>query len=362
MSWEQFFGKGFELTEAEVQKVSWDMIKQYRALDRDIQKEMAFWYSKYLTNKDPKNYYNIMIQYTRVQRMGAEIQRIYNGYGRTLDALQGSGQKLALTNKYYRGLYNLQYLSAQGVEIAFGIVPEFLVEWSVYGTENVWNSISAVARKKIADTYGTLSAYQPRGGTLTDLLVRNRQAELQQIRQTITSGLMRGESFNKTAKAVHKIIGLEQKAQGRIGFTGAKGDAIRIVRTEGTRNLNAGNWALDNFAISQGVEMFRDWLATLDTRTRQSHARLDGVRKKVDEEFFIGSDGSLFPGGFDLAKNNVYCRCTTISTPKGISPELRRGRNPVTGKNEVFSYTSFDAWASKNNLQYNKSGRLVKRS
>jgi uncharacterized protein with gpF-like domain len=135
-------------------------------------------------------------------------------------------------------------------------------------------------------------------------------------------------------------------------------NAMRIVSTETTRAMNAGSFASTQYLASTGTDVKKRWIATLDGRTRDSHAHLDGKTIDVDDYFHIGMDSALYPGGFSDVKNNARCRCTTIDVINGESPALRTGRNPVTGEHEVFDYKDFDQWKKDNGLKTNVYGEI----
>ena len=64
-----------------------------------------------------------------------------------------------------------------------------------------------------------------------------------------------------------------------------------------------------------GIELLKVWLATPDSRVRDSHARLDGEERKTDDEF---SNGCRYPGDPNGEPEEVWnCRCTLISQVKG---------------------------------------------
>lgn len=52
------------------------------------------------------------------------------------------------------------------------------------------------------------------------------------------------------------------------------------------------------------------------------------------------------------------CRCSLGDMMGDWSPQARRGRNPTTGENEVFSYKDFDKWRQDNGLEKNKYGEI----
>ena len=106
----------------------------------------------------------------------------------------------------------------------------------------------------------------------------------------------------------------------------------------------------------------RIWNATLDSRTRATHARLDNKPEDRKGFWHIGDDKAMNPGGFGKVGNNINCRCRFFESINGSRPEIRRGRNPETGENEIFEYKDFDKWAEDNNMTRNKSGKLVQKS
>lgn len=84
--------------------------------------------------------------------------------------------------------------------------------------------------------------------------------------------------------------------------------AEAIARTETMRAYNAGSTEIyrDN-----GVEQ-REWLATLDNRTRDDHAAADGQIVGIDELFSVGDEDLDYPGDpSGSPENTIACRCST---------------------------------------------------
>ena len=72
------------------------------------------------------------------------------------------------------------------------------------------------------------------------------------------------------------------------------------------------------------VELKKEWLATLDGRTRHSHALLDGEQVAQDKAF---SNGCRFPGDPKGAPGEIYnCRYTLTAVVEGYG-----------GKRETYS-------------------------
>ena len=114
--------------------------------------------------------------------------------------------------------------------------------------------------------------------------------------------------------------------------------AIRIVRTENTRISGEAKQNSLQHAESLGIEMKKQWVSSLDSRTRSSHGNLDGKTIGVDEYFELGGDRALAPGGFSRAENSINCRCTMISVIEDYKPVTRR-----VGK-ELTKYKSYREW------------------
>jgi len=91
-----------------------------------------------------------------------------------------------------------------------------------------------------------------------------------------------------------------------------KGDDVApimaMVESECERDANTGS--LDK-AWDSGVELTKTWETMLDDRVRDSHQYLEGVTVGVRDLFYTDDGDSAYaPGGFDLAENNVNCRCS----------------------------------------------------
>lgn len=126
------------------------------------------------------------------------------------------------------------------------------------------------------------------------------------LSSAITKGVLLGESFPKISKRVGKVIG------DTIG-----GQAMRVARTCVTAAENAGRVASYERAEDLGIELKKEWLATLDMRTRHSHRELDGQRVEVDGTF---DNGCRFPGDPECEDYGeiANCRCTLVAAVDGI--------------------------------------------
>lgn len=118
------------------------------------------------------------------------------------------------------------------------------------------------------------------------------------IAANVSRGISSGMSFHQVAQQL--------TAATNIGYN----NAIRIARTEGHRiqvqsTMNAAYDAKD-----MGADVVKQWDAALDSRTRESHQKVDGEIRELDEKF---SNGLRFPGDpLGGAGEVVNCRCALL--------------------------------------------------
>lgn len=155
-----------------------------------------------------------------------------------------------------------------------------------------------------------------------------------QITASVTSSILQGKSIKHMADDLQTRI-----------TTMSRDSAIRTARTAVTGAQNAGR--MDSYAAAEkmGIKLKKEWLATLDARTRHSHAMLDGEQVAQAKKF---SNGCRFPGDPQGPPWEIYnCRCTLIAAVDGVetSSAQRRVRNPATGQTEVISNMTYAEWA-----------------
>lgn len=129
-----------------------------------------------------------------------------------------------------------------------------------------------------------------------------------------------------------------------------RASAIRTARTSVTAAQNAGRMDSYHAAEGMGIKLKKEWLATLDGRTRHAHAMLDGQTAETDKPFHVDGYEIMYPGDTSAPGYLVYnCRCTLIAAlddaPKAPNP-LRRARDPETGKSILVSDMTYAQWVS----------------
>jgi SPP1 gp7 family putative phage head morphogenesis protein len=102
-------------------------------------------------------------------------------------------------------------------------------------------------------------------------------------------------------------------------FAGARLPPYRseaIARTETIRAYGAGSTQIYQ---ANGIQEHQ-WLATLDNRTRDSHAEANGQVQPMDTPFDIGGSQMAYPGDASLGappEEFVNCRCTVLPVIDG---------------------------------------------
>jgi SPP1 gp7 family putative phage head morphogenesis protein len=127
----------------------------------------------------------------------------------------------------------------------------------------------------------------------------------------------------------HDIKDLQEKIAGEIsrGISGSqmyteiarnvsnyarisKNNAMRIVRTEAHRIQCKATMDAQHRAKDKGADVVKQWDASLDKRTRDSHRDVDGEIRELDEPF---SNGLMYPGDPSGRPEEVInCRCALL--------------------------------------------------
>ena len=127
---------------------------------------------------------------------------------------------------------------------------------------------------------------------------------MKKINAETLQGILQGESMDKIAK---RILSVQEMN---------KTQAIRSARTIVTGAENKGRQDSYARATADGIILQKEWIATNDSRTRHSHAALDGAIVDQDKKF---DNGLMYPGDQSGRPEEVWnCRCTVAAVVKGF--------------------------------------------
>lgn len=187
------------------------------------------------------------------------------------------------TPKVFEECYNFSlYGYEKKTGISFGIVNDDAIKNLALGKN--------ASEFKVSDKMG--------GYTFKRLSInRNKDYKWNksEIQKIMARGIVQGKSIQKIAKDFQ-------------GFTqSSKATALRNARTAMTSAQNCGYMSSMIQLLDAGIPFHKQWNSAHDDRTRESHARLDGVRVEPDETF---PNGLRYPADPSGAPEEVYnCRC-----------------------------------------------------
>jgi SPP1 gp7 family putative phage head morphogenesis protein len=230
----------------------------------------------------------------------------------TLSTDLANADKLAqsITQGYMYDAYALNHNYA-----TFLVEQESLVDtsYTLYDRQTV--------ERLIKDEPNLLPAPTP--GSKRDRELREGRIErwnAQKITSEVTQGILQGESVDKIASRMQNVAAMGSRA------------ARRNARTAVTGAENAGRQAGFERAQDMGIDTEKQWLATMDDRTRHEHRLLDGVHVPVDDDFEVEGYKIEYPGDPSAEPEMVYnCRCTMICRIKGFEKDFTDRHNDALG-------------------------------
>lgn len=135
---------------------------------------------------------------------------------------------------------------------------------------------------------------------LSKTLYQNAEELKKTIKTEITRGISQASGYNKIAQ----LITLNSEADLKKSY--------RIARTEGGRVQSESRFETMQRAKANGADVVKEWDSTLDRRTRDTHARLDGQLKELEESFEIDGREAMYPHDFGIASEDINCRCCVL--------------------------------------------------
>ncbi len=120
-----------------------------------------------------------------------------------------------------------------------------------------------------------------------------------QIKRELMIGVAAGESVYTLSKRLEGMYS---------AFSNVR--AERVARTE---TVSASNLGSQTAALATNLPLEKEWIATLDDRTRDAHADAHGQRRSIKEPYIVMGQKLMYPGDAEngaTADNVVMCRCS----------------------------------------------------
>lgn len=240
----------------------------YKTALRDIDRQIQETYDKYAKNG--------VLTLEDMQRRNGKVTRLtqlQNTILNDIDAVQnGETQRLS---SHLESIYNLNYQDG---------AKEIQDEVKRQLTFDMLNR-DAIYRSSISDL-GKIG------------LKNNADAVRNNIRQSLTQGIVQGEGIKTMSKRIQ--TDLQQNMN----------NAIRIARTETTRTMGTARMDVLKDARDLGITVQKRWVATNDGKTRPSHVMVNGETVDLDEPFSNGLMTVGDPNG--PASEVINCRCAMV--------------------------------------------------
>ena len=127
--------------------------------------------------------------------------------------------------------------------------------------------------------------------------------------------LLKRKITAQISRGVATGMSYSQMAQQLAGYTKTGyNNAVRITRTEGHRIQQESTMDVCYAARERGADVVKQWDATMDANTRESHQMVDGEVRALDEKF---SNGLMYPGDpSGSAAEVINCRCVLLQRAK----------------------------------------------
>lgn len=124
----------------------------------------------------------------------------------------------------------------------------------------------------------------------------------QNLNRSLTQGIIQGESLDKISKRVSTNL------------AGSNKNLMKtFAKTGMTQAQNSGRLSQLERAKALGLNVKKEWVATLDARTRTAHQELDGQTVDLDKPFKAEGYTIRYPGDPEAHPSLVYnCRCTLV--------------------------------------------------
>jgi SPP1 gp7 family putative phage head morphogenesis protein len=335
---------GHKLTDKELEKLERRIAKLYREAGKELQATIDAYFEQFKkrdeemkaligTEQNGKEWTEADYKQWRLTQIGRgeRYQAMQDKVARR--ATDANAVAVSYTNDATPGIYSLnRNYSAYTIEQVAGNVGF-----------DLWDEQTV---KRLMVEQPDLMPYYPPKRALKrgiDLAYGKKQ-----ITASVTSSILQGKSIKHMADDLQKRI-----------TTMSRDSAIRTARTAVTGAQNAGR--MDSYAAAgkMGIKLKKEWLATLDSRTRHSHAMLDGEQVAQDKKF---SNGCRFPGDPQGPPWEIYnCRCTLVAAVDGVdtSDGLRRTRDGLISDMTYAQWKDFKTASHSSIIRANDSWKVI---
>ena len=309
-------------TEAILKALEKRITKEYRQAEKEIQNTL----DDYLRRFETKD--KIWQQWVKD---GVKTQTQYNDWriGQIAIGKRWEEQKRVIAQE-------LSKVNQTAREIVSKKMPDVYALNHNYGTYEVEKgarldtSYVLYDRDTIESLFEDRKIYHDPGRDTLDRIAQGLEQRWnrQNVQSSILQSILQGESIPKIASRLSETVGEKNRKA-----------AIRNARTIITGVENKGRVDSYNRANKMGIETNKQWIATLDGRTRHTHRAIDGEVVGPNEVF---SNGCEYPGDPSGDPAEIYnCRCTLIASIKGFE---RDASDLSNRRSDKLGDMTYDEW------------------
>lgn len=220
----------------------------------------------------------------------------------------------------------------QATAMINGEAPGVYAENHNYGTFQVEGGVQVDTAYTLVDQDAVTVLLRDQPDLLPRLqphMSRSERWARRKITSAITQSVLLGDSVPRASKRLRSVVEMDARA------------ATRAARTALTGAENAGRVGAYRRAQGMGIGVRKQWMATLDERTRDSHRELDGETVGVEERF---SNGLMYPGDPSGPAGEVWnCRCTLVADVEGVDTSRFPRPSEVVDVNDPEAYAKWKA-------------------
>lgn len=316
-----------------IAKIEKEISAEYKQAHKEVSAKMDDYLARFAT-KDEK--------WQEWVKNGTKTEKEYKEWkkGQVLMGKRWADLKETLAQDYANAA-NIARSIAEGYRPEVYAINHNYATFDIEKQSQLDTSYSLYNRQSVERMYrDNPKLYHEPGKKVSRAILEGKQKDWdkRRIQSVITQGILQGESIPNLTKRLESVTGGDHKA------------AIRNARTMMTGVQNAGRIDAQNRAKGMGIPVRKQWLATLDSRTRHWHRDLDGVIVETDEPFVHAIPGNpaaeiMFPGDTEAAPVDLYnCRCTLLTAIRGYEIDLS---DTSLRHDKNLGKMSYDEWKDK---------------
>lgn len=320
---------GARKTDAEYLKLEKDLKALYTDCAKDIQAKMNVFFAKFEKKND--DWQNKLIA-SKGTEDEAKVQADYQRWlkGQVFQGNQWKARKESINN-------TLVHTNEVAMNMVNQRVPNILQINGNYAAYQIENNAgvnfgfnlydSATVKKLVKDDIDILPYKR------VDK-IKEKRWNFQLIKQQVTKGIIQGESINQIAERLALYMPNRNMSMVKTH-----------ARTMYTSAQNQGRIERYHEAEEMGIKIKKQWVATLDDRTRFTHQELDGQVQEIDDPFTVEGYEIMFPADPHVEPALSYnCRCTLNNVIEKYPPQYTSRHDDSGHLISNMTYRQWEKW------------------